>query len=127
MGAGGIKNITTRIIQTLAQIMKSTGDVVKFEREAAEASKIMEEATINANIAKNNMITMSEKARLIAKTSIVDRNPCNPQIMPCDFPSPIGLGGASDFLSQKVFPREVGDIKEFMNDTFSTNINGFTG
>jgi hypothetical protein len=67
---------------------------------------------------------MSEKARLIAKTSIVERNPCNPIIMPCDninFPY-----GQSDYYSQKIFPREVGDIKEYMNDTFTTNINGFT-
>jgi hypothetical protein len=68
---------------------------------------------------------MSEKARLIAKTSIVDRNPCNPIIMPCDnfnnFPYV-----QSDYYSQKIFPREIGDIKEYMNDTFTTNINGFT-
>merc|ERR1711957_2201 len=38
-----------------------------------------------------------------------------------------GLGGASDFLSQKVFPREMGNAEYMGNDTFSTNINGFTG
>jgi len=67
---------------------------------------------------------MSEKARLIAKTAIVDRNPCNPRIMPCDDYVPSFR--QSEYFSQKVFPREVGDIKEYMNDTFTTNINGFS-
>lgn len=58
--AGGIKSITTKIIQTLDQIIKSTGDIIKYEREAIEASKIMEEATQNANIAKANMISVKK-------------------------------------------------------------------
>ena len=39
--------------------MKATGDVIKYEREAVEASKIMEQASMNAHIAKANMISVN--------------------------------------------------------------------
>ena len=55
---GGIKLITTRIIETLDQMIKSTGDVIRFEKEAVEASKIMQEAPMHANFAKANMISV---------------------------------------------------------------------
>ena len=56
---------------------------------------------------------------MIAKTSIVENRPC------------IGLGcpGSSpenlSFYSDKIFPVEVENIKEYMDDTFTTNLNGF--
>jgi hypothetical protein len=31
------------------------------------------------------------------------------------------------FYSDKVFPEEVDSIKDFMNDAFSTNVNGYRG
>jgi len=42
----------------LDQIIKSTGETIKFEREAIEASKIMEEASMNADLAKANMVSV---------------------------------------------------------------------
>jgi hypothetical protein len=45
----------------LDQIIKSTGDVIKYEREAIEAAKIMEEASIKAHIAKENMMNVIYK------------------------------------------------------------------
>lgn len=31
-----------------------------------------------------------------------------------------------DFFNEKVFPEEVDNIKSYMTDTFTTNVNGFT-
>jgi hypothetical protein len=31
-----------------------------------------------------------------------------------------------DFFNEKVFPVEVDNIKSYMTDTFTTNVNGFT-
>jgi hypothetical protein len=55
---------------------------------------------------------------LIAKTSIVDRRPCIGVNCPM-------MNGAP-FFPDKVFPEEVDNIKEYMKDTFTTNVNGFS-
>lgn len=78
-----------------------------------------------------NFITVfvktSEKARFIAKTSIVERKPCGTlgncnNIADLNVFSPPKL---PDFYDNKVFPVEVDDIKDYMHDTFTTNVNGY--
>lgn len=56
--ADGLKNLSGNISKVLDLIIRHAGDVVKFEKEAVEASKKMEEASIQAQIARTNMITV---------------------------------------------------------------------
>ncbi len=56
--ANGLKNLSGKISNVLDLIIKHAGDIVKFEKEAVEASKKMEEASIQAQIARTNMITV---------------------------------------------------------------------
>ena len=53
--ASGLKGISSKISQVLDIIIKQAGEVVKYEKEAVEASKKMEEASIQAQLARNNM------------------------------------------------------------------------
>jgi hypothetical protein len=55
----------------LDQIIKSTGDVIRFEKEAIEAAKIMEEATIRAHIAKENMMNVINKLFIFSIYSFI--------------------------------------------------------
>lgn len=64
-------------------------------------------------------IQSSEKARFIAKTGIVDNQPCGG--VGCAPPSEVTF----NYFPDKVFPEEVDNIKDFMTDAFSTNVNGF--
>lgn len=56
--ANGLKTLSGKISKALDLIIKQAGDVVKYEKEAVEASKKMEEASLQAQIARNNMITV---------------------------------------------------------------------
>ena len=71
----------------------------------------MEEASVKAMIARKNMIEMSEKARYIAKTSIVDRRPC--------------VGNeciAMENIANKVFPEEISSVKDYIRGDYTTNV-----
>jgi len=57
--ASGLKNLSNRISKVLDLIIKHAGEVVKYEKEAIDASKKMEEASIHAQFARNNMLTVS--------------------------------------------------------------------
>jgi hypothetical protein len=58
---------------------------------------------------------------MVAKTAIVERHPCNNNLEPCfqDL-------NRFDYFNNNIFPEEVDDIKNFMTNTFTTNVNGFT-
>ena len=57
--ANNMKNISNRISNVLDIIIKEAGNVMKFENEAIEASKLMEEASFKSQIARNNMISVN--------------------------------------------------------------------
>jgi hypothetical protein len=67
----------------------------------------------------------SEKARFIAKNSIVDRKPCGP-MGNCNNSIDVLSERAMGFYPDKVFPEEVDNIKDFMRDTFTTNVNAYS-
>lgn len=54
--ANGLKNLSNKISKVLELIIKHAGEVVKHEKDAVEASKNMEQASLQAQIARNNMI-----------------------------------------------------------------------
>jgi len=56
--ASGLKTIALKISKVLDLIIKNASDVMKFEREAVEASKKMEEASMHAQLARNKMISV---------------------------------------------------------------------
>ncbi len=56
--ANGLKGISSKITEVLDLIIKNAKDIIKFEKEAVEASKKMEDASLKAQIARNNMITV---------------------------------------------------------------------
>lgn len=110
-------------------ISKYAGDVLKYELEAKQASERMEESSLKAQFSRQEMVRTSEKARMIAKNTLM--NPCTvncdvvpsePGELPSLNPNSI-LGNYID--DSKVFPEEVDSIGEFMKDTYSTNINGY--
>jgi len=72
-------------------------------------------------------IKTSEKARFIAKTGIVERKACGPLGI-CNNMHNVNLMSAQlmGFDPDKVFPEEVDNIKNFMHETFSTNLNAFS-
>lgn len=84
----------------------------------------MEEASLKAQFARENMFNTSEKARFIAKTGIVDNRPC--LRLPCNNQNS-NQPGQFSFYQDKVFPEEVENIKEYMRDNFTTNVNGYSG
>jgi hypothetical protein len=62
----------------------------------------------------------SEKARFIAKAGIVENRPCGG--IGCNM-NPSVNGDMFGFYPDKVFPEEVDNIKDYMRDNFTTNMN----
>jgi hypothetical protein len=129
--AYNLKSISSKMGKFFDLVIKYSGDVVKFEKDAKEAAKKMEEASLKAQFARKNMFNVkevfiyslktSEKARFIAKAGIVENRPCGGMGCSTSSSNP-DLFGYPD----KVFPEEVENIKDFMRDAFTTNLNGYT-
>ena len=106
-----LKKMTTKLNQYLDALSKYTTDIVKYEGEAKAKSLLMEESEIKSMIARQNMIEMSEKARLIAKRGIVVRTPC------------FGPGCPDDILSDKIFlPEEINSVKDYIQTSMNNSI-----
>jgi hypothetical protein len=56
--ANDLKITSSQISKTLDLFIKHAGEVVKFENEAIEVSKKIQEASFLAQKARNNMITV---------------------------------------------------------------------
>lgn len=54
--AQNLKNLSNKISKVFDNIIKYSGDVIKFESEAKESAKQMEDATLKASIARRNMV-----------------------------------------------------------------------
>jgi hypothetical protein len=54
--ATNLRNISTQISKTLEFMIKNSVEIIEREKEAQEAAKKMEEASIKATIARNNMV-----------------------------------------------------------------------
>ena len=109
--ASSLKGTSTQIGQLFDTLIKYSGDVITYEQEAKARAQLMEEASVKAMIARKNMIEMSEKARYIAKTSIVDRRPC--------------VGNeciAMENIANKVFPEEISSVKDYIRGDYTTNV-----
>jgi len=53
-----LKNLSSQISKTLDLIIKHANEVMTHEKEAKEAAKNMEEASLKAQIARKNMISV---------------------------------------------------------------------
>lgn len=127
--ASELQNLSNAMTKMFKNISRFAGDVLKYELEAKEASLRMEEASLKAQLSRQQMVRTSDKARLVAKNSLM--HPC---VVNCgNVPSEPGeiLGMSPNTIlgsfidDSKIFPQEVDSIGEFMKDTFSTNITGF--
>lgn len=54
--ANGLKTLSSNISKVLDFMIKHAGEVVEYEKEAIEASKNMEDASLKAQLARSNMI-----------------------------------------------------------------------
>lgn len=109
--AQNLKSTANKIEQYFDMIIKYSGDVVNYEQEAKAKALLMEEASVKAMIARKNMIAMSEKARFIAKTGIVERRPClGPECV------------TMESFNDKVFPEEISSVKDYIKGDYATNI-----
>lgn len=109
--AQNLKSTANKIEQYFDMIIKYSGDVVNYEQEAKAKALLMEEASVKAMIARKNMIAMSEKARFIAKTGIVERRPClGPECI------------TMESFNDKVFPEEISSVKDYIKGDYATNI-----
>ena len=54
-----MKNLSTKITKAFDIVIKFASDIVKFEGEAKESAKKMEEAALKAQIARTNMINVN--------------------------------------------------------------------
>ena len=109
--AQNLKSTANKIEQYFDMIIKYSGDVVNYEQEAKAKALLMEEASVKAMIARKNMIAMSEKARFIAKTGIVERRPClGPECV------------TIESFNDKVFPEEINSVKDYIKGDYATNI-----
>jgi hypothetical protein len=53
-----LKNLSTRITKAFDIVIKFAGDIVKYEEEAKENARKMEEASLKAQVARTNMINV---------------------------------------------------------------------
>lgn len=109
--ASTLKGTSNQIGQLFDTLIKYSGDVINYEQEAKAKAQLMEEASVKAMLARKNMIEMSEKARYIAKTSIVDRRPC--------------IGNeciTMENYGNKVFPEEISSVKDYIRGDYTTNV-----
>jgi len=53
-----LKNLSNQISKTLELIIKQANEVMAHEKDAKEAAKNMEEASMRAQIARKNMMTV---------------------------------------------------------------------
>lgn len=56
--ASNLRNLSIRITKAFDQVIKYAGDIVKYETDARDEAKKLEEASIKAQIARNNMINV---------------------------------------------------------------------
>jgi hypothetical protein len=56
--ASNLKNLSSQISKSLEFIIKHANEVMEREKEAYEAAKKMEEASLKATIARNNMVAV---------------------------------------------------------------------
>jgi hypothetical protein len=53
-----LKSLSTRITKAFDIVIKFAGEIVKHEDDAKEYAKKMEEASVKAQVARTNMITV---------------------------------------------------------------------
>jgi hypothetical protein len=71
-----LKGISTRISKVFDMVIKYAGEVVTHEKEAKDASKKMEEASLKAQFARKNMFNVriiSLKSRQAKKQGILQK------------------------------------------------------
>ena len=56
--AYNLKSISSKMGKFFDLVIKYSGDVVKFEKDAKEAAKKMEEASLKAQFARKNMFNV---------------------------------------------------------------------
>ena len=113
-----LKNLSNNMSNLFKTIGKYANDVLKYELEAKDFSLKMEEAGIKAQFSRQQMEKTSEKARLIAKSSLSPR--CENCLPDLDYNN---NEYANTFLYDKIFPEEVESIGSFSKDTYNTNSN----
>jgi hypothetical protein len=56
--ASKLKSISMKITKAFENLIKQAGDVVKFETEAKDSAKKMEDAAMAANVARKSMMNV---------------------------------------------------------------------
>jgi hypothetical protein len=109
-----LKNLSNTITQIMNKVSKYAGEVFKYESESKELAIKMEESSLKAQISRREMEKTSEKARIIAKSSLTNCVDCLPKEI-----------DMNSIINNDVFPEETSNINEYMKGTYSTNINSF--
>ena len=109
-----LKNLSNTITQIMSKVTKFAGEVFKYETESKELAIKMEESRLKAQIARREMEKTSEKARIIAKSSLTNCIDCLPKDI-----------DMNNIINNDVFPEETNSINDLMKGNFSTNMNSF--
>lgn len=112
--ASELKNISNKMSEIFKSISIYAGDELRYELEAKDSALKMEESSLKAQLAKQQMERISDQARLVAQRTVSRCNDC--------IPSEIEQQGLyNQLINNKVFPEEVDSIGEYMQGTFSIN------
>jgi len=115
MLASNLIGLSNQISGLLKGITRYANDVTKYEIEAKNAARMMEEASLKAQFAKKKMMQTSEKARYIAKSTLYSPSPC----VGCPTGRPVNPMWYGSY--NRVFPEEVPNVDKFIGSNFNTN------